>query len=223
MELKNKIVVITGGCRGFGFELSKIFVSEGSRVVICDKVCEIGEHSLKTDAYTCDVTNEEEVQKFIDTVIKKYGHIDILINNAGVWIPHKHIEEVEAAEARRIFEVNVIGTFLCTKVILPEFKKTGGTIINIISTSALGPRPTTAIYSASKFAVNGFTQALREEVKDYPIKVLSVFPGAMKTELFKEGVPDDFDTYMDTHMVAQTMIDNIKKENPETELVIRKS
>lgn len=219
MELKNKVVVITGGCRGFGLELSKQFSLSGSKVVVCDKVCNVEDNEVHS-VLTCDVTKEEEVASCIENIIKKFGQIDIWINNAGVWIPHKKFEDVSLEDARRIHEINFLGTFVCSKHIIPYFKKQKGSLINIVSTSALGPRPTTAIYSASKFAVNGFTKAIREEVRDFGIKVLSVFPGAMKTGIFNEGVPDDFKYYMEAEGVAKRVVENIKREDPEEELLI---
>lgn len=221
IELKDKVVVITGGCRGFGYELSKLFSENSARVYVCDKVCDINNSNVT--AFTCDVTNESEVSEFFKKVISTAGGIDILVNNAGVWLPHMNMEDILLVDAERILDVNVIGTFLCTKHAVKYMKENkSGAIVNIISTSALGPRPTTSIYSASKYAVNGFTKAVREEVVEYGIKVYSVFPGAMKTDIFKSGVPSDYVEYMDAKGVAERVIENFKKDIPEEELVINK-
>ncbi len=220
MELKNKVVVITGGTKGFGLELAKLFVAEGSKVVVCGKEeVDLGEiKSVK-----CNVADEDQVKNFVENTSKDFGSIDIFINNAGIWLPHNPFQEAETARFEKLLQVNVVGTFLGSKYATIKMQKQGaGTIINVISTSALEGRTNSALYCATKFAVNGFTKSIRNELSDKNIKVLSIFPGGMKTSIFDEGRPDNFDDFMDPHEVAQKVIGNLKEENPVEELIIKR-
>jgi short-subunit dehydrogenase len=121
-------------------------------------------------------------------------------------------------------EVNLFGTVYGSKIALIEMRKQGfGTILNIISTSALSGRPDSSAYCASKYAADGFTESMREEVKGTNIKVLSVYPGGMKTGLFDEKKPDEYVDYMDPSFVAGEVIENLKKGTPEEELVLKRN
>ena len=211
MNLKDKVVVITGGSKGFGKTLAQFFIKEGSKVVInsnnseeVNKVAgEIGATGI-----CADVTKEEELTMLSNEVVKKFGVIDIWVNNAGLWIPHALVEDFDMEKVRKMFDVNVVGTINGSRVALRYMKeKNSGTIINIISTAALAERPTLSTYCASKWAVNGFTKSIRAENKD--ISILSVFPGGMKTDIFGGSRPDNFDDFMETEYVVEKVINNL--------------
>jgi NAD(P)-dependent dehydrogenase (short-subunit alcohol dehydrogenase family) len=220
MNLKNKIVVITGGSKGLGLSLAKLFHSEGSKVVVCAKEFDCEESGLIQRV--CDVTNEEQVAKFVNDIVTEFGGIDIFINNAGVWIPHCPIEQTATSDVKDVFDVNYFGTYFCTKHVVPHFKsKQNGVLLNIISEGALEGRAGSAVYRSSKFAVNGLTKSVRLELENDNVKVLSVFPGRTKTSLFERQMPEDYKNFMDPEEVSKLIIENIKKDNPEDELVIR--
>lgn len=225
MILKDKIVVITGGSRGFGKTLAEFFIREEAKVVISsNNKKELKDVSKEIEAFGiyADVTKEKELTSLLNKVIKDFGRVDIWINNAGLWIPHDWAENFDMNKVQKMFEVNVIGTMNGSRVALRHMKERGmGAIINIISDSALAPRPMSSTYCASKWAVNGFTKSVREENKN--INILSIFPGGMKTEIFGNARPDNYDSFMDTEYVAQKVIDNLKKESPEEELIIQKN
>lgn len=222
MELKNKVVVITGGSRGFGLEVARLFRNEGSRVIVCAKNFDVSEEGVIQKV--CDVTNEEEVKKFIKNIINEFGEIDIFINNAGVWLPQSFFEEIDLEKAKKMFDVNLWGNVYVMQSLAAYLKeRKQGAIVNIISTSALSPRPKASLYSASKFAQDGFTKAVREELRPFGIKVLSFFPCGMKTLLFDEKKPPEYDTFWDPKDMALKLIENIKKENPEEEVVIKRN
>lgn len=226
MNLRDKVVVITGGSKGFGKALAEAFLKEGSKVVINSRnrkelkkvVMEMGVLGI-----CADVTKEEELTYLLDETVKELGGVDIWINNAGLWMPHDFVENFDMSKVRKMFEVNVMGTINGSRVALRFMKEKGsGTIINTISDSALVGRPMSSTYSASKWAVNGFTKSIRAEDKEKNILILSLFPGGMKTDIFGEARPDNFDDFMETSYVAEKVIDNLKKEFPEEELIIQR-
>jgi len=226
MNLKDKIVVITGGSKGFGKALAGAFLNESSKVIISsnnEKEIESVAKEIGVLGVFADVTKEEDLTTLANEVIKKFGGIDIWINNAGLWMTHSFIEDFDMNKVRKMFDVNVIGTINGSRVALRFMKeKKSGIIMNIISTAALAERPTLSTYCASKWAVNGFTKSIRAEDKEKNILILSVFPGGMKTDIFGEARPDNFDDFMETSYVAEKVIDNLKKEFPEEELIIQR-
>ena len=224
MNLKNKIVVITGGSKGFGKALAKTFLGEGSKVVISsnnEKEIEDASKEIGALGIFADVTKEEDLMHLADETIKKFGVIDIWINNAGIFIPRGIVENLDMSEARVMFDVNVFGVINGSRVSLRYMKEKGdGTILNVISDSALVSRPMSSIYCASKWAVNGFTKSIREGNEN--ISVLAIYPGAMKTDIFGENKPDEYDNFMEPEYVAEKVINNLELEKPEEELVIQR-
>jgi uncharacterized protein len=224
MELKDKIVVITGGTRGLGRALSLCFLKNGAKVVVCsqkgDELKSLGEGILGIKA---DVTKENELQDIIEFVREKFGKLDVWINNAGIWLPHLPIEETDWKRAHDLMEVNLFGTVYGSKVALAQMRKQGfGSIINILSTSALDGRINETAYCASKFAAMGFTKSLRKEVDGKNIKVLAVYPGGMQTDLFDEKKPENYGEFMSPDYVAEKIVENLKRNTPEEELIIKR-
>lgn len=222
MNLKNKVIIITGGTKGLGATLASYFVKEGASVVACSRNEEefknIPEEILCIKA---DVTKEEDLNNLLEKTLEKFGCLDIWINNAGIWLPHNKAEDFDMEKVKNMFDVNVFGLMNGSRVALRYMKEKGtGEIVNIISDSALAPRPMSSMYSSSKWAVRGFSESIREENKN--ISVLSVYPGGMKTDIFGDNKPDTFDNFMEVEDVANIIIENLKKENPEEELVIKK-
>ena len=223
MNLKDKIVVITGGSRGFGKTLAEFFAKEGSKVVISsnnnNEIKKVAGDIGAVGIYA-DVTKEEELTSLLNETVKNLGGIDIWINNAGMWMTGL-VEDLDMNEVRKMFELNVIGTINGSRVALRYMKeKNSGTILNVISTAALAERPTLSTYCASKWAVNGFTKSIRAENKN--ISILGIFPGGMKTEIFGNARPKNFDDFMEPEYVAEKVINNLKKDDPEEELVIQR-
>ena len=221
--LKGKIVVITGGSKGLGKSLALRFSKDDSKVIICSREGEFENLESGIMGIKVDVTKENEIQSLAEKVINDFGKIDIWINNAGIWLPHKPIEETDWKRAHDLIEVNLFGTVYGSKIALAQMRKQSfGLIINIISTSGLNGKINETAYCASKFAVTGFTKSLIKEVDGKKIKVLGVYPGGMQTNLFNENKPENYTEFMDPNFVAEEIVNNLLKKEPVEELIITK-
>lgn len=227
MDLKGKVVVITGGTHGLGRALAQALVAEDAHGVISARAGE--ELKASADDIGCrgvaaDVTCEEEVAALAETVVNEFGRLDIWVNNAGLWTPHVPVEQLDIKRVHDMVEVNLFGTIYGSRAALKYMKpQGGGTIANILSTSALEGRPGSAGYGASKYAAMGFTKSLRLEVQANNIQVIAIYPGGMKTNLFDESQPADYDNYMEPSFVAEKIVNNLKQAVPQEELIIKRS
>ena len=226
MNLKNQVTVITGGSQGFGKALARAFSREGARVVIASENRELLEsaaNELGVDSFVTDVTSLDDVAKLAAYVVGKYGTIDVWVNNAGIQIAPSVIEEVDPTKLQKLFAVNFFGYFNGCQAVLPSMKiQNSGTIININSSAGLAGKPGISAYSASKFAVKGLTESLREEVKETGIKIYGIFPGGMQTEIYKEKYPADFEEYMSVDYAIEKVMENLNKSQSEADLIIRR-
>ncbi|MBI4253195.1 SDR family oxidoreductase [Candidatus Uhrbacteria bacterium] len=226
IDLKGKVIVITGASRGLGRALARVLAQEGAQLVLANRnVEELNEVAQETGgiAVVADVSDEAQVQGLARTTIEKYGRIDIWINNAGIWMPHVPIEELNWKRVHEIFEVNVFGLMYGSKEALVQMKKQqSGTIINIISVRGVDPLPNEAGYTASKFAATGFTKCLRLEAEPFGVRVFGIYPGGMKTHLFDEAPRAEYNEFMDPADVAQKIISHIKDEHADPDLILKR-
>jgi len=225
MILKDKIIVITGASHGLGKALAQTLSDKKAKIIICsrskDKLEGISKE-LNVDYVVADVSKEADMEKLAKETISRFGRIDIWINNAGVWLPKGPIEKVDMKMAHDMFEINVFGTVYGSRIALTQMRKQNfGVIVNVISTSALNGRPNAVMYSASKYAVRGFAEALREEAGSN-VNVISVYPGGIKTLMYNEEKPAEYDSFMLPEYVAKKIVDNFEIDNPEKELIIRR-
>jgi|GEM_PF-402293 len=227
MILKDKIIVITGARRGLGHALATLFVETGARVVMSDyKQDDLEQAANEINAYpiVTDVTNENEVINLTKTVVQKYGAIDVWINNAGIWLPHAPVEELDMKKVHNAMEVNAFGTMYGSKNAYIQMKnQNSGIIMNIMSVSALSGRPGSAGYCATKYAASGFTKSLQLEAKGTNIHIIGVYPDKMKTHLFDEDKPEDYDTFMEPDHVAHVIANNLAQDYPLEELIIKRT
>ena len=225
MNLNNKVVVITGASKGFGKSLAAFLKKENCQIVISSDNSEDLEKAKKevsTDSFLADVTKPDDLANLGEYVIKKYGRIDIWINNAGIQIAPSLMEDIDIARLRRLFDINFFGYFYGCQIALKHMKAQGrGLIININSTAGLDGKPMISAYSSSKFAIKGLTEAIRKETAG-DIDVYAVYPGGMQTEIYQEKYPDDIEEYMQVDDVVPKVIDNLKSDNPNPDLIIRR-
>jgi NAD(P)-dependent dehydrogenase (short-subunit alcohol dehydrogenase family) len=226
VHLKGKIVVITGGSQGFGKVLAKYFIAGGSRVIISSNDAKIlgdAAKELSCDHLLADVTSMDNLKNLGKYAFDKYGAIDIWINNAGIQIAPSPVEDVDVQKLHNLFNINFFGYFYGCQVALAYMKKQGkGLIININSTAGLEGKPGISAYSSSKFAIKGLTESLRKELKDSNIQIYGVFPGGMKTDIYKEKYPSDINEYMDVDYAVKKVIENLKSDTPEIDLIIKR-
>jgi len=189
--LKDKVVIITGGTRGIGYETVKLFAENRANVVLFGSKKESVDtaiENLKKDninvlGYYPNLNNYEEVEKTIEEVYNKYGKIDVLINNAGM-SANKKIDETSIEEFNKIIDLNVNAMFYVTKVVVPYMKKqNSGVILNTSSMVSIYGQPSGVGYPTSKFAVNGFTKSLARELGSFHIRVNAVAPGITNTDM----------------------------------------
>ncbi len=228
MTLSNKIIVITGGAKGLGFAMTKLLVEKGARVVISGtdeaKLNQVADE-LKVTTFKGDVTNELEVNDLAQFTVSKFGRIDMWINNAGIWMPPESLEEMSLDKAQKLFQTNFFGYMHGMRAAISQMKtQNQGTIVNIISTTAFDGMngSSSSIYVASKYALRGLTNVVREEVRESNITVIGAYPGGFKTELFHEAVPKNFDQFMSPEEVAEKIIANLESDTPETQLVLKR-
>lgn len=226
MNLKDKVVVITGGSQGFGKALAKFFSEEGSQVIISSHEkddLEAVSKELGVDNFLANVTSMEDMKSLGEYAVKKYGMIDIWINNAGIHIVPSLVEDVDIRKLRHLFDVNFFGYFFGCQLALSYMKKRdAGVIINVNSTAGLEGRARISAYSSSKFAIRGLTESIRKELGDSNINIYQIFPGGMQTDIYKQKYPEDFEDYMAVDFVAKKIVDNLKAESPEIDLIIKR-
>jgi 3-oxoacyl-[acyl-carrier protein] reductase len=200
MRFKNTVVLVTGASRGIGKAIALEFAKEGADVVVNyiksgDQanlvVKEIEKLGSKAIAIKCDISDEDEVRKMIDTTVKTFGRLDVLVNNAGI-VFDVPFSKRTLEQWRKTFDVNMAGMFLCCKyAAVPMLKQKSGKIVNISSTNGINSyHPDSIDYSATKAAVINFTKSLAWELGPH-ILVNCVAPGWVNTEMNK-NLPKDY-------------------------------
>jgi short-subunit dehydrogenase len=181
-QIQGKVVVITGGSDGIGKALVELYLNKGAKVATCarnyQKLYQLqSAHTGKPlFIHATDVSKEIDCKGFIDAVVKEFGTIDILINNAGVSM-RALVQDVDLDTIRRVMDINFWGTVYCTKFALDHIIKNKGTIVGVSSIAGYRGLPGRSGYSASKYAVNGWLEALRTELLESGTNVMWVCPG----------------------------------------------
>jgi 3-oxoacyl-[acyl-carrier protein] reductase len=189
-EFSDQVVVITGGSRGIGFATARRFLERGARVGICaldpERLAEaarvlgaLGE----VEAMVIDIRSMEQIQRFVSQVHRRFGQLNIVVNNAArAWVGRFAAQAVASID--EIIEVNIKGVLYTTRAVLPILlQQKQGTIINVSSGAGLSGHPEIATYCASKFALVGFTESLALEVGRAGIRVYAVCPGRVATDM----------------------------------------
>ena len=211
-----KKVLITGGAQGLGKEIAKQ-LKEDYEVMVLD----ITESNLEgVKGYICNITDVSQVEK----VISEIGKIDILINNAGVYVSGE-LTDTSYNNIAKVMLVNAVGTMNVTKAVLPQMKqRKSGKIVFVGSIRGIEGKEERSVYCASKWAVTGFLKSLRKEVEKYDIEVIGLYPGLMKTNLFENaGIERDTSEAMDPKEVAEVCKKSIEDDGLVMEdIVFRK-
>ncbi|WP_133719084.1 SDR family NAD(P)-dependent oxidoreductase [Methylocaldum gracile] len=232
MDFKDKVVVITGAGSGIGQALAFNLAKEGSCLAVADinkqalaKTVEaLSTCNCKVTAHVVDVARRDQVSRFAAEVIEQHGKVDIVVNNAGVALMES-IDDVKYDDLEWIVNINFWGVVYGTKAFLPYLKeRPEAYIVNMSSIAGLAGLPVQAAYSATKFAIRGFTEAIRLELANTPIRVFCVHPGGVKTDIVRNARyyknPDKLDELpnqmagaerFDTHFAITTADEAAKK------------
>jgi 3-oxoacyl-[acyl-carrier protein] reductase len=228
MDLAGKIALVTGATKGIGRAIANALNREGATVVISarkqteidlavDELNKSRRNSSK--GFNCDVRDYEEVKKLFGFIVSELGGLDLLINNAGVGV-FNTVEDMPPEEFRTVLETNLLGVFYCCHEAIPLMRQRGGGyIINISSLAGANPHPRMAAYNASKFGLNGFSEALMQEVRHDGIKVSYIMPGSVNTEFGGDEPSAEKSWQLQPDDVARTVIDLLN--HPDRSLVSR--
>jgi len=203
-----KTIIISGGSDGLGFAVAKRLSKCNNLYILArsEKKLKDAASQLNCKYKVCDVTQWNDVQKTINEILKESKTIDILINNAGVWLQGP-IEENTPEKIKEVIEINTLGNIYLTKAVVPTMKANkSGIIFNTVSQAGITASAERAVYYASKWAVNGFAKSLYLELIKHNIKVISFFPGGMNTDFFdKAGNKKDRSKMLNIDAVAKTV------------------
>ena len=231
MDIKDKVVLVTGASTGIGLAASRLLAKNGAKLVLNarseDKLEQLAKELPGSAAFPADMSDEFAVREMIDKIQAKLGRIDILINNAGRGM-HCPLESIDIREYRKLWDLNVLGPLIAMQAAIPVMRKQGGgTIVNISSGTALMYAPGLSGYSATKRALNGLSLTARNELARDNITVSVVYPYVTKSDFYKnlvsgEPKPKTADEYVagrapaDTsEFVAELIMDVIKTGEPE--------
>lgn len=213
-EIKDKTALVTGGTKGIGLAIAAALVERGACVLVCgrnknDLNDALAFLSPKGSAAgeICDVRSEDQVRMMMDECTRLYGGIDILVNNAGVGYIGKTVEETTGDVFRQTLETNLNGVFYACHYAIPVMKERGGGyIINISSLAGQNAHAKMAAYNASKFGLNGFSEALMQEVRQDNIKVSYICPGSVNTSFGGDVITDERSWQLQPADIARTVV-----------------
>lgn len=190
-QLKDKVAVVTGGTRGIGYSIAEALLAEGAKVFICGRDAAVLKSALErlggaakdcVAGITADMRKYEDCRALIHAAAKRFGGLDILVNNAGIGI-FKPVDQLTPEEWNSIIETNLSGVFYCCREAIPLMRKRGGGyIFNISSLAGVNPFAGGSAYNASKFGLNGFSEAMMQDIRYDGIRVSYIMPGSVETE-----------------------------------------
>jgi 3-oxoacyl-[acyl-carrier protein] reductase len=216
MELQGKTAIVTGATKGIGRGIAEALVRAGVNVCIsARKEAEIESAVAELSAVgeagvagaVCDVREFDEVKALIAHTVTEFGGIDILINNAGIGI-FESVEKMSPEDFRAVLETNLFGVFYCCHEAIPVMKRRGGGyIINISSLAGTNAHPQMAAYNASKFGLNGFSEALMQEIRHDGVKVSYIMPGSVNTEFGGDETSEAKSWQLQPEDIARVVLD----------------
>lgn len=215
-DVNGKVAVVTGGTKGIGRAIAEALISAGAKVAISARRKDEIENTVRAlkglgdsrvAGFVCDVRDFSQVKSLFANTLEMFGGLDFLINNAGIGI-FKTVEETTPDEFRSILETNLFGVFYCCHEAIPLMKtRGGGYIINISSLAGANPHPQMSAYNASKFALNGFSEAMMQEVRHDGIKVSYIMPGSVNTEFGGDEPSEQKNWQLQPQDIARVVLD----------------
>jgi 3-oxoacyl-[acyl-carrier protein] reductase len=195
MRLAGKTAIVTGAASGFGAGIAQKFAKEGAQVMVVD-LNEEGAEAIAAEINgfwrKCDVSDGQSVQNMVQSSLNRLGHIDIIVNNAGITHHPGPMEDISEADFDRVTNVNMKSVYLTAKNLIPHMKQRGsGAILNVASTAGVSPRPNLNWYNASKGWMITATKAMAVELAPHQIRVNAINPVAGETPLLKTFMGED--------------------------------
>ncbi|XP_041673223.1 17-beta-hydroxysteroid dehydrogenase 14 [Cheilinus undulatus] len=195
LRYQDKVVIVTGGSKGIGRGIVRVFVENGAKVVFCARGAAAGE-ALEAELnksgrgsckfITCDISKEEDIKRLVSSTVEIYGTVDCLVNNAGWHPPHKPTDDTSAEEFRDLLNLNLISYFLASKYALPYLRQRQGNIINVSSLVGSIGQKDAAPYVATKGAIISMTKAMAVDESRYNVRVNCISPGNILTPLWED-------------------------------------
>lgn len=200
MILKNKTVLITGASEGIGEQVAYEFAKQNTNLILIsrnkEKLDKVTQKALDLGAkevtnYSVDLKVQDHIVKFAEEITKNYKSIDGLVNNAGIWQKKAPLDEIPDDEVSAVLNTNLTGLIFLTKKLLPILKQSSEAfIINVSSRSGYSAQEGQSVYTATKYGVKGFTEVLREDLKNSNIRVAGVYQGGTNTQMFNKAGED---------------------------------
>jgi NAD(P)-dependent dehydrogenase (short-subunit alcohol dehydrogenase family) len=221
MNLKGKTAIVTGGTKGIGRAIAEALLGSGVSVCIAARneteIARVAEELKSSEGraigFACDVRDYNQVKRLVQHAVAELGGLDILVNNAGVGI-FETVADTAPEDFRAILETNLFGVFYCCHEAIPQMKQRGGGyIINISSLAGANPHPRMAAYNASKFGLNGFSEALMQEVRHDNIKVSYIMPGSVNTEFGGDSPSSEKSWQLTPADIARVVLDLLHHDN----------
>ncbi|MDP2182068.1 MAG: SDR family oxidoreductase [Actinomycetota bacterium] len=196
MSVAGKVVVITGSTRGIGRSIAEACAGAGAHVVVSSRTPEAVEGAVADIAtadggsvcgIACDVSDPARLQALFDFAIARYGHIDVWLNNAGVSEGYRPLDELSGAEIRSLVDINLTGTMLACRLLVPYFREHGGLLMNVTGRGYRGEAtPYTAAYAATKVAIASLTRSIAKENARFPMSIHALVPGMVATDFYRD-------------------------------------
>jgi NAD(P)-dependent dehydrogenase (short-subunit alcohol dehydrogenase family) len=195
--LDGRAAIVTGGSHGLGLEIARAYLAAGARVLVCARDAtalgrartelESAADPASIETVAADVSEPDHVAALVAQALDRFSRVDVLVNNAGVYGPKGQIDDVVWDEWEHAIRVNLLGSVLCCRAVLPHFRANGyGKIVQLSGGGATSPLPRLSAYAASKAAVVRFAETLAEELRGTGIDVNAIAPGALNTRLLEE-------------------------------------
>ncbi|MGB7923179.1 MAG: SDR family oxidoreductase [Pyrinomonadaceae bacterium] len=228
MNLNGKTAIVTGGTKGIGRAIAEALVREGMNVCVSARKADEVERVVdelnglsegRAAGAVCDVREHDEVKALVEHTVEEFGGVDVLVNNAGIGI-FGRVDETRPEDFRAVLETNLFGVFYCCHEAIPQMKRRGGGyIINISSLAGTNAHPEMSAYNASKFGLNGFSEALMQEVRHDGIRVSYIMPGSVNTEFGGDEASDEKSWQLQPVDIARVVLDLLHQD--ERSLVSR--
>ena len=190
-ELRDKIALVTGGTRGIGYSIAEALLAEGAKVFVCGRDAAVLKKSLESlgrngkdrlGGAAADVRHYEDCRRIVHATAERFGGLDILVNNAGIGVM-KPVDQLTPEDWDATIETNLSGVFYCCREAIPLMRQRGGGyIFNISSLAGVNPFAGGSAYNASKFGLNGFSEAMMQDIRYDGIRVSNIMPGSVDTD-----------------------------------------